>query len=247
MIKDSFWTDTYIENLDPTEKLLYIYILTNPLCNIAGIYQIQTRRIAFEIGIDKEMVGKLLNRLTEDGKIIRHKDWLLIINHAKHQSFKNPNVTAGIKRIIEDLPDEVKALKGFERLSHFTLLNLTLPNGDMWNKKTEDYEEGVIDIDGDGTLVEEKKPRTKKYPNAPTVRKIFLEVFGKNPASWSQHTVQLQACENLFTERGIEQIRSALEFYKENKDKEYCPVITSPYELDSKWSNLHTFKKRLWP
>jgi len=133
MIKDSFWTDSYIENLDPIEKLLYIYLLTNPLCNIAGIYQIQTRRIAFEIGIDKEMVEKLLNRLSDDGKIIRHSDWMIIINHAKHQSFKNPNVTAGIKRIIDDLPEEVKALKGFERLAHFTLLNLTLPNSTIPN------------------------------------------------------------------------------------------------------------------
>lgn len=141
MIKDSFWTDSYVENLDPSEKLLFIYILTNPLCNIAGIYQIQSRRIAFETGIDKEMVEKLLNRFQNDGKILRHHDWLLIVNHAKHQSFKNPNVTAGIKRILDELPDEVKALKGFERLSHFTLLNLTLPNSTLPNstQDTKDW------------------------------------------------------------------------------------------------------------
>lgn len=133
MIKDSFWTDSYIENLDPIEKLLFIYLLTNPLCNIAGIYQIQTKRIAFEIGIEKDMVEKLLKRLQDDDKIIRHSDWLLIVNHAKHQAFSNPNVTAGIKRIIEELPSEVKALKGFERLSHFTLLNFTLPNSTLPN------------------------------------------------------------------------------------------------------------------
>lgn len=138
MIKDSFWTDSYIENLDPIEKLLFIYLLTNPLCNIAGIYQIQTKRIAFEIGIDKEMVEKLLKRLVDDGKIIRHHDWLLIVNHAKHQSFKNPNVTAGIKRIIEELPAEVKALKGFESLAHFTLLNLTLLNSTLPNVPREE-------------------------------------------------------------------------------------------------------------
>jgi len=133
MIKDSFWTDSYIENLDPIEKLLFIYLLTNPLCNIAGIYQIQTKRIAFEIGIEKDMVDKLLIRLQNDDKIIRHHDWLLIVNHAKHQAFSNPNVTAGIKRIIEELPSEIKALKGFERLSHFTLLNLTIPNSTLPN------------------------------------------------------------------------------------------------------------------
>lgn len=137
MIKDSFWTDSYVENLDPIEKLLFIYLLTNPLCNIAGIYQIQPKRIAFEIGIEREMVEKLLGRFQKDGKILRHNEWILIVNHAKHQAFSNPNVTAGIKRIIEELPPEVKALKGFERLSHFTLLNLTLPNSTLLNSTSE--------------------------------------------------------------------------------------------------------------
>jgi hypothetical protein len=154
MIKDSFWTDSYIENLDPIEKLLYIYLLTNPLCNIAGIYQIQTKRIAFEIGIDKEMVEKLLIRLSDDGKIIRYTDWMLIINHAKHQSFKNPNVTAGIKRIIEDLPNEVKALKGFERLAHFTLLNLTLPNSTLLNSTQPNAPAESVALDKKDKIVE---------------------------------------------------------------------------------------------
>lgn len=259
MIKDSFWTDSYVENLDPVEKLLFIYLLTNPLCNIAGIYQIQTKRIAFEIGIDKEMVEKLLDRLQNDEKIIRHHDWLLIVNHAKHQSFKNPNVTAGIKRIIEELPDEVKALKGFERLSHFTLLNLTLPNAkalgdkspntDMtWNQQPDDFEEGVVDLDGDGAIKAPTKKSTRKYPNAPAVRKVFLEVLGKNPLDWNKNTTILQACENLYTERGIEKVRNALEFYKENKDNEYCPQVDTPVKLDRKYSDLSKFKSKhnLW-
>lgn len=128
MIKDSFWTDSYISNLDPIEKLLFVYLLTNPLCNIAGIYEIQLRRIAFDTGIDKDMLEKLISRLVEDGKLLVIDDWVVIINHAKHQSYKNPNVSKGIQRIIEELPEKVKALKGFERLTHLTLLNLTLPN-----------------------------------------------------------------------------------------------------------------------
>lgn len=128
MIKDSFWTDSYIANLDPSEKLLFIYLLTNPLCNIAGIYEIQAKRIAFDTGFDRDMVEKLLQRFQDDGKLLRIDEWLVIVNHAKHQSYKNPNVSKGIKRIIEELPEKVKALKGFERLSHLTLLNLTLPN-----------------------------------------------------------------------------------------------------------------------
>ena len=125
MIKDSFWTDSYIANLDPIEKMIFLYLLTNPLCNIAGVYEIQLRRIAFDTGIDKDMLEKIFQRFEKDGKLLRIDDWVLIINHAKHQSYKNPNVSKGIKRILEELPQKVKALKGFESLSHLTLLYLT--------------------------------------------------------------------------------------------------------------------------
>jgi hypothetical protein len=254
MIKDSFWTDSYIANLDPTEKLLYIYLLTNPLCNIAGIYEIQGRRIAFDTGIDRDMVEKLLGRFESEGKILRCDDWIVIINYAKHQSYKNPNVTKGISRIIEELPLKVKALKGFERLSHLTLLNLTLPNlteaqsaerNMPFNKHADDYEEGVIDADGDGSLKAIKKVPTKKYPNAPTIRKIFQEILGLNPSNWRINKTQLQACENLYTERTPEKVRSALEFFKEHKHDEFCPQITSPYDLDSKWTKLGEYKLKL--
>jgi len=111
-----------------------------------------------------------------------------------------------------------------------------------WNNKSDDYEEGVVDLDGDGSLKAEKKPQTRKYPNAPAVRKVFQEILGKNPLDWNKNTTILQACENLYTERGIEKIRNALEFYVENRDKEFCPVIDSPLDLDRKYTKLSRFK-----
>lgn len=125
-----------------------------------------------------------------------------------------------------------------------TIISETKVSADdmIWNKQSEDYEEGVIDLDGDGSLLAEKKKPTRKYPNAPAVRKVFQEVLGKNPANWRVNKTQLQACENLFTERTTEKVRSALEFYQENKEKEYCPQISSPYDLDSKWTKLGEFK-----
>lgn len=120
------------------------------------------------------------------------------------------------------------------------------PDKDMsWNKHSDDYEEGTIDLDGDGTLKEEKKPQTKKYPNAPVIRKIFQQVLGRNPANWKLNKTQLQACENLFTERTPEKVRSALEFYKEHEGTKFCPIINSPYDLDSKWTSLGEYKLKL--
>mgnify|MGYP003967556755 FL=1 len=112
VVNDSFWTDPYVEDLDPSEKLLFIYLLTNPLCNVAGIYEIKIKRIAYETGFDKEMVEKILGRFEKDDKLMKKDDWLIVVNFAKNQA-NNPNILKGMQRIIGELPDKIKALKGF--------------------------------------------------------------------------------------------------------------------------------------
>jgi hypothetical protein len=116
-------------------------------------------------------------------------------------------------------PDNKKTMKTYNENNHS---DSDIPN---------------IDLDTGETI---KKPSTKKYPNA---LKIY-NLFGKYPLNWKINKTQLQSAENLFKERGSEQIIKALEFYRENKDKEFCPTINSPYDLDSKWIKLLSFKKK---
>jgi len=103
-------------------------------------------------------------------------------------------------------------------------------------------EESTIDFDGDGSVKEEKKKSKAKYPNAPTIRKIFQEVLGLSPFSWKTNKTELIACENLYTERTPEKVRNALEFYKENQEDKFCPQITQPSDLDRKWTKLGAYK-----
>lgn len=106
MINTKFWDDSYIVNLDPIEKLLYLYFLTNPLTNICGIYEIQLRRIAFDTGIDKDMVQKVIDRFSKDDKIYFIDGWLAIKNFAKHQR-DNPSVKKGIEISLKDVPKSI--------------------------------------------------------------------------------------------------------------------------------------------
>jgi len=102
-INTHFWDDTYIIDLDPIEKLLFLYSLTNPLTNISGIYEISLKRIAFDTGIDKDMVKKIFARF-EDKKKMKYQDgWICITNSIKHQKL-NPNITKGIISDMETSP-----------------------------------------------------------------------------------------------------------------------------------------------
>lgn len=103
-ISTNFWKDTYVIDLDPIEKILFLYLLTNPNTNIAGIYEISLRQIAFDTGIDKDMVAKILERFERDKKLQYRNGWMALNNWIKHQSI-NPKVALGIERIIDDLPE----------------------------------------------------------------------------------------------------------------------------------------------
>ena len=105
-INTDFWRDEYIEDLDPLERYLYIYFLTNPLTNIAGIYKISIKRVAFETGLEKEMVIKIIKRFEKANKIAFIEGYIIIKNFIKHQKV-NPNIQKGIDEILNKLPESV--------------------------------------------------------------------------------------------------------------------------------------------
>lgn len=129
-----FWDDNYIVGLSPTEKLLFIYLFTNPLTNIGGIYEIGMSRISFDTGLTKEAILKALKGFQISKKCFYNEGWIILPNFIKHQT-PNTNIIKGIEDIFSKIPANVitsdiydsieKALKGFERLSNaLNYLNL---------------------------------------------------------------------------------------------------------------------------
>ena len=102
-VDTKFWDDNYIIEKDPVEKLLFLYLLTNTLTNIIGIYEISINRIAFDTGIDKDMVIKILERFEADDKTKYENGWIAIKNFTRHQ-LNNPKINAGIKALSSEVP-----------------------------------------------------------------------------------------------------------------------------------------------
>lgn len=150
-INTHFWDDNWIIDLDPIEKLLFLYLLTNPCTDISGVYEISLRRMAFDTGIDKDMVIKILERFEKANKIVYQDGWVIVLNWQKNQSM-NPSVKAGVARSVENYPQWVKdkitqhlGQAGYrlgtgspqDALLNLTLPNLTLPNGEAPKKKVD--------------------------------------------------------------------------------------------------------------
>ena len=126
IVNTRFWEDYYVSNLDPTEKLLFLYFLTNPHTEICGIYEIPLKTVAVDTGLDKEMVEKIIARFSKDGKIFYIDGWICIKNFTKHQTI-NPSVEKGIQRCFSQVPARVLDRLGTDWVQPGSL-NLTKPN-----------------------------------------------------------------------------------------------------------------------
>jgi len=121
-INTHFWQDNFVIDLDPIEKLLFLYLLSNPQTNMLGIYELHVRRISFDTGIDKDMVLKIFDRFTEAEKVKYKEGYVILQNFIKNQSY-NKNMQTSAVNSWNDLPLSiredsfcepiVKGLKGF--------------------------------------------------------------------------------------------------------------------------------------
>lgn len=105
-ISTSFYDDAWVSELDPSEKFMYLYLITNALTNIAGVYKITKKRISFDTGFNIDTVSHILNRFEEVGKACLCNEYMIIPSFPKNQSL-NENMKKGLIDIVSKLPEEV--------------------------------------------------------------------------------------------------------------------------------------------
>jgi hypothetical protein len=107
-ISTSFWDDEWIQTLDPSEKLLYMYLMTNPLTNIAGVYKISVRRICFDTGFNADTIGHIMRKFQTAGKAFRIGEFVAMPAWPKHQKWeKAPKIRDGIIACLKELDSEM--------------------------------------------------------------------------------------------------------------------------------------------
>ena len=143
-VNTKFWEDPYIETLKSDEKLLFLYLLTNPLANMLGVYEISVKRISYDTGIGQDRIMKILKAFQSVGKVLREGDYVIMPNWLKNQSLNN-NMQTGALNIYNDLPNwlkdriNTKPLKAFESLRN-AMLNMKV-NMNIEREEESEYEE----------------------------------------------------------------------------------------------------------
>ena len=108
-IHTQIWRDNWFLDLEPDEKLLFIYLFSNDSTNLAGIYEIHQRVIELETGLDKKRIEEILNRFEREGKVYYQDGIVWMVNMKKYHSNAGEKVRRSIEIIVEGIPDcEVK-------------------------------------------------------------------------------------------------------------------------------------------
>lgn len=107
-INTKFWSDPWVrDELNPLDRYLFLYFLTNEHTNISGVYELPIATIAFETGIDREELERsMIKRLRP--KVIYQRNWVIIPRFAKHQNLKSNDVRTGIEREFKNAPEIIQ-------------------------------------------------------------------------------------------------------------------------------------------
>lgn len=150
-VSTAFWSDPFIEDLTPNEKLLFLYLVTNEKTNMLGIYESSIKKIAFETGLKKEEVNKALKGFERVNKVKYINNFVILINFMKHQNF-NVNMKKSAIDVYNNLPKELKnnnldisktnPLKGFESLlNHFGMVRKVEVEEEIEDEEEEEVKE----------------------------------------------------------------------------------------------------------
>jgi len=121
------WDDAWFSELKPANKLLYLYLCDK--CDIAGFLEVNTKKIAFDLGLCKQDVEGGLKSL--ECKFVYSADnkYIFIRNFLKHQkNYPLNDKSTTYKKIIECLENKLQSFNYQEKEDFFN----TIPMGHQY-------------------------------------------------------------------------------------------------------------------
>ena len=151
-----FWEDSLvIEKMNESDKLFFLYLLTNRNTTQMGIYAITVRQISFELGYSSEMVKELIAKFENELELIIYDEKtseVAIKNWGKY------NLNKGGKPIVDCITKELKDVKNKELIK---IVSEKIEKDDIKNIFNLFYDDSFT-IRGEKENKKEKKKENKK-------------------------------------------------------------------------------------
>lgn len=124
-IHTTFWSDSFVSELNQKQKLFYIYILTNDKTKQCGVYQITKKQICFDLDCSMSDLTTLIQFFIKKDKIRYNEETneIAIKNWGKYNDASSPKVKACINKELNFVKDN----------SLISYTNNSTPHGGNYN------------------------------------------------------------------------------------------------------------------
>ena len=105
-LNTKLWQQRWFQNLSHRARYLYLYLLTNPHCNLSGVYEIMDRQVEFDTGLDN--VQQVFDELQKVKEVFRFKDFVIVARFPDNHKWKTSwAIGKGYISELEELPEDI--------------------------------------------------------------------------------------------------------------------------------------------
>lgn len=242
IVDTSFWNDDkVVELFSPEDKLFMLYLLTNPHTTQLGIYKINKKIMAFELGYSLETIQVLLDRFETKYNMIMYcneTNEIAIKNYLKYSIIK------GGKPVEDCLTKEIKQVKNkqlinyvFNNIKGDSNINETVNKIINEYKNDNDNDNEVSYHDSYNDSLKEKTIYDFLQENGFVLAPIHYEIISE----WEDNELTRYAIKQavLNNKYNIKYIQSILNAYKRANIK----TIQQAKEQEEEFSKNKNYKK----
>ena len=102
-----FWKDEWTIDLDPLEKYLFIYLFSNELSSISGIYKIPFKVITNETGLEPQFIRDAFTKFKEHKKVLYHDNTIWVVNMEKYHANASDKTQIKVAKDVALIPNNL--------------------------------------------------------------------------------------------------------------------------------------------
>lgn len=107
IIHTRFWQDSFVSTLSKTDKLIFIYLLTNDRVSLTGIYELPDKYIKADLEVTQKELDETKQKLIKNDKIYFLDGWVRIVNHDKYNSYTGEKIEIAKEKEIQSVPSKL--------------------------------------------------------------------------------------------------------------------------------------------
>lgn len=106
VVHSKLWKDEFFADLTASEKVAFLYFLTNERINVLHCYEVSSRELRFDTGLTDAQLHQAKEKFQQAGKMYFFNDWVFLKNASKYQKYEGETNDKAKEKIRETMNSE---------------------------------------------------------------------------------------------------------------------------------------------